>query len=194
MQINLQNVNMPGVRKTRIQRSIADMMTTRSEQNALADAFESRSDARTDGAELRNHHNRMLEDLRKVSQQMQQAREAGEAAAEAWRIKLKALRIATRIMNGDNVPQADYDFLMEHNPALYKLALSVRIPNEDPYDHDALSEGEGDSAGTAAADVIGMDVLSDFGIPTSGGTPSVSSGSSSSGASTVRATPASRPS
>jgi len=193
MQINLQNVNMPGVRKTRVQRSLADMMAARSELNTLTDTFEARANSRSDSAELRNHHSSILEELRNVSQQMQQAREAGEAAAEAWRIKLKALRIAARIMNGDNVPQADYDFLMEHNPALFKLALSVRIPNEDPHDYDALSDGEGDNAGTAAADVIGADALSGFGVPTSGGRPSVSSGSSG-GGSTVRATPVSRPS
>jgi len=193
MQINLQNVNMPGARKTRIQRSIADMMTARSELNALTDTFEARANMRSDSAELRNHHNSILEELRNVSQQMQQAREAGEAAAEAWRIKLKCLRIAIRIMNGDNVPQADHDFLIEHNPSLYKLAMSARMPNDDPYDYDALSDGEGDNAGTAAADVIGADVLSDFGISTSGGSPTVSSGSSG-GGSTVRATPVSRPS
>ena len=183
MQINLNNTTLPGTRKTRIQIKLADVLAVRSDQNALADRLEHRANLRADSADLRNHHNSILEQLREMTQQMQQAREAGEAAAEAWRIKLKSLRIAVRIMNGDNVPQIDHDFLIEHNPGLYKMAMSARQHNDDPTDYDALSADEGE--GTAAADVIGADVLADFGVPTTS-SPSVSSSS------TVRVTSAPR--
>ena len=56
---------------------------------------------------------------------------------------LLALRIAARIMRGDNVPQRDKDFLLEKNPGMYMLAMSTRnMNNDDPKDYDSLTRGE----------------------------------------------------
>ncbi|MCL2171640.1 MAG: hypothetical protein FWB71_05745 [Defluviitaleaceae bacterium] len=92
-----------------------------------------------------NDRSRVLDDLRRMREQMEQAAEASREQAAHWRNQRKAMKIAMRIIRGDNVPQQDYDFLLEHNPGLFKLAVSLRdMNNDDPEDHDALSEREGD--------------------------------------------------
>jgi len=51
-----------------------------------------------------------------------------------------AMKIARRIMNGDNVPPCDEEFLLEHSPGLFKLAISLRRhDNDDPEDYDSAS-------------------------------------------------------
>jgi|GEM_PF-2068269 len=113
-----------------------------------------------------------------LREQAEQAREASRAAAEFWRNKLKAMEIARRIINGDNVPQRDYDFLMEHDPDLFKKAVSLRrFDNEEAEDYDALSE---DGETTAADYVIGADMLDSISVPTTS-TPTLSGGGAPSG-------------
>ncbi|MCL2874483.1 MAG: hypothetical protein FWE29_06105 [Defluviitaleaceae bacterium] len=78
-------------------------------------------------------------------QHADQAQNAKEAAAHDRKMRI-AFEIAARIMRGDNVPQSDKDFLLEHSPGLFKLAMSARNHNnENPEDHDALANEEGKS-------------------------------------------------
>jgi hypothetical protein len=72
--------------------------------------------------------------------QMESAREQGAAEAEAAKIRIKCLQIAMRIISGDEVPPEDHKFLAEHDPELYAEAMSRRMPKEDPYKHERLSE------------------------------------------------------
>lgn len=81
----------------------------------------------------------MLNKIHRFAEQMEEARRAGDEASEFWRLQIKAMRIARRIINGDNVPVRDHRFLVEQNPGLYKTAVSLRRRNEDPKDYDALS-------------------------------------------------------
>jgi len=123
--------------------------------------------------EAHNKHNQRNCCPDEMRDKAEQAREAARAAAEFWRNKLKAQEIARRIMKGDNVPQKDYDFLMEHDPDLFKKAVSLRrFDNDDPKDHDALSDGD---ESTAATDVIGTDMLDSISVPTTS-TPTISGG------------------
>jgi len=74
---------------------------------------------------------------------LEAAREAADAQAEHFRKMRIAFKIAARIMRGDNVPQQDKDFLLEQSPGLFKLAMTARrMDNDDPEDHEALSDRE----------------------------------------------------
>jgi len=74
--------------------------------------------------------------------QLENAREQGEAAVDSARIIIKCLQIAMRIINGDEVPREDHEFLAKHNPELYAEAILRRMPKEDPHKYDRLSEDE----------------------------------------------------
>lgn len=69
-----------------------------------------------------------------------------EGMKEAFETMSKCLQIAMSIMDGDNVPQKDIQFLMENNPDLFKMAMSVRKMKEDPEDKDSVLEDEEDKA------------------------------------------------
>ena len=76
-------------------------------------------------------------------EQMESAREQARIQAEIFRNMRIAMEIAARIMRGDNVPQSDKDFLLYHNPGMFKLAMTARNHhNEDPKDYEALAERE----------------------------------------------------
>ncbi|MCL2855901.1 MAG: hypothetical protein FWE21_09880 [Defluviitaleaceae bacterium] len=89
--------------------------------------------------ELHEQQEMHRENMRRLQEDAKNAREAAKAQAEYWRNQRIAMEIATRIMRGDNVPQEDKDFLLEHNPAMFKLAMSVRQQNEDAENHERLS-------------------------------------------------------
>ena len=103
-----------------------------------------------------------MAEIAEASRKMQSAREAADGAAEAWRIKAKTLEIARRIIRGDNVPPADYSFLAEHNPELFKEAVTLRniSENDDPEDHDALSERDENKLANDINDLKGKEVPS----------------------------------
>ena len=68
------------------------------------------------------------------------------------------MKIARSIMKGDKVPMKDLKFLMENDPAGYKLAMALRRNNPDPEEMDSVVEemekrhaGEGDSGGGEAS-------------------------------------------
>jgi len=73
-------------------------------------------------------------------------RQLGEMRAQSndksWEIRTKCMQIALRIANGDEVPAADHQYLMKHDPELYAQAISKRIPKLDPEKYDRLSEDE----------------------------------------------------
>ena len=103
-------------------------------------------------AEMRERQAALRAERAELARQMENAREAADAQAEYMRLLLLALRIAARIMRGDNVPQVDKDFLLEQNPGMYMLAMAARnMNNDDPKDYDALARGEG-APRTAAGD------------------------------------------
>ncbi|MCL1995186.1 MAG: hypothetical protein FWG63_03180 [Defluviitaleaceae bacterium] len=122
----------------------------------------------------------LARDLQSMREQMAEVRQQTEAAAAFWRAQIKALRIAGRIINGDNVPQEDHNFLQDHDPALYGKAMSLRRVNEDPTDYESLYEKErrhtsGSStalnAGGGRATAALQEVLNDARVS---GNPSVS--------------------
>jgi hypothetical protein len=50
----------------------------------------------------------------------------------------KCLKIASRIINGDNVPKKDDKFLYENYPGMHMRAWLLRKKNDDPKDYESL--------------------------------------------------------
>jgi len=92
----------------------------------------------------------MLEELRQEMQflreGLQQAAEAGEGMAEAWKEKIKCMQIAMRIISGNKVPEEDHRFLRDRDMELYARAITMKIQKPDPDEYDRLSEDEKDDA------------------------------------------------
>ena len=84
----------------------------------------------------------MRNEMRRLREELERAGEAAEGAAEMWKIEIKCLQIAMRIMSGNKVPLADERFLMDNKPELYAKAITMRMENTDPKEYDRLSEDE----------------------------------------------------
>jgi len=84
----------------------------------------------------------MRNDMRMLRDELKRAGEAAEGAAEMWRIEIKCMLIAMRIMSGNKVPIEDQRFLMDNKPELYAKAITMRMEKADPKEHDRLSEDE----------------------------------------------------
>ncbi|MCL2620303.1 MAG: hypothetical protein FWD97_05140 [Defluviitaleaceae bacterium] len=89
--------------------------------------------------EFREQQEISREKMRRMREDAANAREAAKAQVEYWRNQRLAMKIATRIKRGDNVPQRDKDFLLEQSPGMFKLAMSARQRNEDPKDYDSIA-------------------------------------------------------
>ncbi len=59
-----------------------------------------------------------------------------------YSVELKCLLISLRIINGDEVPQKDKNFLMEHKPEMYGNAILLRKINSEPKKHKSLLEDD----------------------------------------------------
>lgn len=62
-----------------------------------------------------------------------------------YTIELKCLLISLRIISGDEVPQKDKSFLMEHKPEMYGNAILLRRINKDPKKYKSLIGDEGEN-------------------------------------------------
>lgn len=51
-----------------------------------------------------------------------------DAEAEQLKVKQRCLEIAARMMRGKKIPPKDEQYLMEHDPEGYKLAIALRKP------------------------------------------------------------------
>lgn len=82
-----------------------------------------------------------------------------DALSKQLKIQQKCLKIAMRIMQGKKVPPQDEQYLMEHDPNGYKLAMALRRPPKKDEkecesvldDEDKQSGGTSDSAEAAPA-------------------------------------------
>ena len=92
------------------------------------------------------------DELQALRRELERINEMNEGAAEGWRNKIKALRIAMRIISGHNVPEEDHRFLREADIDLYTRAITMRIEKQDPDDYDRLSEDEEERVDKAVDD------------------------------------------
>jgi len=98
-----------------------------------------------------------------MKQQIKQTQEQGKAEANAMRIRLKCMLIATRIMQGDEVPKEDMRYLAKNDIELYNKAILMKIANENPKKHKKISDDDKEpDSSKGATDISGIDA-SQFG-------------------------------
>ena len=85
---------------------------------------------------------RKLDESNQLIQDMENAQEQAEAMSESMEVMIKCLKIAASIMNGDNVPAEDMQYLMEHDPDTFSMAVSLRRQKDDPEDCDSILDDE----------------------------------------------------
>lgn len=83
------------------------------------------------------------EDPNEIREMLRQLREAADAE-NPYMDRIRCLKIAMSIMNGDNVPNKDKQFLMENEPQMYSNAILFRRKNEKAKDLDSVLEEDTD--------------------------------------------------
>lgn len=73
---------------------------------------------------------------------LEQLRNSKDDTNNPMKIQLQCLKIAMRIISGDNVPIKDRAFLAEHEPAMYGRATLLRRQKDDPKDHKSILDDE----------------------------------------------------
>jgi len=102
--------------------------------------------------ETKARQRKLQAEQRRLARQTENMRRQIESQREQLRIMRLVAQIASRIMRGDNVPQSDKDFLLEHSPGKYKLAMSARnLNNDDPKDYQALAREDAGQRQTFAS-------------------------------------------
>ncbi|MCL1926313.1 MAG: hypothetical protein FWF95_04145 [Syntrophorhabdaceae bacterium] len=109
------------------------------------------SDGKQKAKNVYDELQQMANKLKGSMEQLNELSEQGQGAAESAKIRMICMKIALRIMSGDNVPVEDHQYLLKHDPTLYAEAMAHRLFKEKPEDHDRLSEDEksDDSNGSA---------------------------------------------
>lgn len=108
-------------------------------------------------------------ELRMLQQQLESADEQAEGTADSFEAFGKCLTIAQRITRGDNVPTKDMKYLMEHEPDLYKQAIMMRRPNDDPKDYDSVldeddTEGQTNEASPSFSEAPTTEISTDVSV------------------------------
>ena len=118
---------------------------------------------------------KMWDEVREREQQRQERMNAEPSSGELDLLSngLKVLelcqKIAASIMKGNHVPPEDLKFLMENDPAGYRLAMAMRRHNPDPEDVDSVLEDE-ESRGGSNGEAGGGEVPSvEAAAPSEGG-------------------------
>lgn len=107
----------------------------KAEEKAAKEAEEQKQQEAQKKAEQQN-------ELSMLKMQLESAKEQSEAAEESFAAFGKCLIIAQRITRGDIVPTKDIKYLMENEPELYKQAILMRQPNDDPKKHKSVLEDD----------------------------------------------------
>lgn len=90
---------------------------------------------------LKEKRTSMLEDLEEDFHLIEHFKEEMKAFNEEenpYSAELKCILISLRIINGDDVPEKDKSFLMEHKPEMYGNATLLRRTNKDPKKHKSI--------------------------------------------------------
>ena len=81
-----------------------------------------------------------------------------EEEKDKLKVMLTCLEISRRIVAGDTVPAADHQYLLDHDPALYARSISMRLPKDNPYEYEQISEDDDKQLGVIGC-VNCLDVL-----------------------------------
>ena len=104
--------------------------------------------------------------------QAENAREQIENTKDAFDVISNCMKIAMRILNGDDVPSKDVQYLMENDPDLYEMAISMRKVNDDPKKYKSVLEDEEDKTSKfeVSSDNLSLEeVMNNEGIKIEGG-------------------------
>ncbi|MCL2078626.1 MAG: hypothetical protein FWH17_02150 [Oscillospiraceae bacterium] len=112
------------------------------------DTVEITDEAKEKANDLKSKRENFLNEQRSLLEELRRVGEMSEGLAEGWKIKIKCLQIAMRIMSGNEVPKEDHRFLMENDAELYSRAISMKIQKTDPEEYDRLSEDDKDKDNT----------------------------------------------
>ena len=94
-----------------------------------------------------------------------------DALSKQLKVHQKCLEIAMRIMQGKKVPPEDEQYLMEHDPEGYKLAMALRrLPKKDEEECESVLDDEDKQSGETSESEESAPV------ETGGGEPAASSG------------------
>lgn len=92
-----------------------------------------------------------MAELAQVEKDAKAAQEQAEAQAEAFKVLMRCIKIAGRIISGDIVPSEDEQYLLENEPKMYQMAVAARTPKEDPEEWDSVLEDEEDASDSEAS-------------------------------------------
>lgn len=88
----------------------------------------------------------MIAETNSLLEQLESSKEQTEAMEEEFEILSNCMKIAMRILHGDKVPAEDIKYLMENQPDLYKMAMTMQYENDDPKEYDSVLEDEDSEA------------------------------------------------
>ena len=151
--------------------SVLPDLKAKREEEALKKEEEAKEKERLQKEKSEQEKRAKQQELESLNQQLESAKEQADAIGDSFKDTSKCLLIAMRITRGDIVPQKDMKFLAEHEPDLFKQAIMLRQPKEDPEECDSVLEDEENAENS-----------SDY-SPESGGSTDFSAGSTASASS-----------
>lgn len=122
--------------------SILPDLKTKREEEAIKKEEEAKEKEKLQKEKAEQEKKAKQQELESLNQQLESAKEQADAVGDSFKDMSKCLLIAMRITRGDIVPQKDMKFLSEHEPDLFKQAIMLRQPKENPKEWDSLLEDE----------------------------------------------------
>lgn len=74
--------------------------------------------------------------------ELKKAQAEAKAKSDEYSDTFKCMRIASRIMSGDKVPQKDREYLAKNEPEMYAKALMLRCQKKNPKEYKSLVDDE----------------------------------------------------
>ena len=94
---------------------------------------------------------RKKKDIGGILDYMETEEDKLDALSEQMKVQQRCLIIAMRIMRGKKVPPQDEQYLMEHDPEGYKLAMAMRKPpKKDEKECESVLDDEDKKGGKAS--------------------------------------------
>lgn len=109
-------------------------------KKVLEDQFTISDESRKLLEEKKAEIDRQMEEKLSMIERFKEEVEAAKEAGNPYDDILKCIKIASRIMKGDRVPNRDMSYLAEHQPDMFSAAIMFRTNNEKPKSHKSLLE------------------------------------------------------
>ena len=122
--------------------SILPDLKAKREEEAIKKEEEAKEKEKLQKEKAEQEKKAKQQELESLNQQLESAKEQADAVGDSFKDMSKCLLIAMRITRGDIVPQKDMKFLSEHEPDLFKQAIMLRQPKENPKEWDSILEDE----------------------------------------------------